>query len=318
MNFKTNCQICGGLGVLLDPDPIQPARLCKCLRQLKVDLLLKGIPNRYRGASIDSFWDWWEVQHPINQISKDVIRAYKTLEYIKSKHKLKPSLSKYDTNMQQNLVSSLELIIHQCGLQRSDRGDIIWNDLKPAQEPQGYRSILYWARNGYSSSNFWWIDGAPSSGRSTLAAAILKAWCKSTGKIGLFTSIRTLSAELKDIRNFRNNNYISDRDRLAPILKAPCLVLDDFDRMDSDIRVVQSIAQLLDYRYGEELPTIITAITGAESLRKTNSDIYPLLRLEDHSILQRLSAGKRVVLEANLARILSKHSGLSKILENLY
>ena len=80
---------------------------------------------------------------------------------------------------------------------------------------------------------------------------------------GLFVSVRTFSLELKDIyydsRSFRNTDFLGERDRMAPLLAAPCLVLDDFDRMDADIRVVRALAQLLDHRYGEQLPTVITA-----------------------------------------------------------
>ena len=93
--------------------------------------------------------------------------------------------------------------------------------------------------------------------------------------------MRTFSQELKDTyydsRSFRNTDFQSERDRMTPLLQAPVLVLDDLDRLDSDIRVVRSIAQLLDQRYADELPTIATASRWAETVLKAENS--PLARL---------------------------------------
>jgi len=91
---------------------------------------------------------------------------------------------------------------------------------------------------------------------------------------------------------------------MAPLLAAPCLVLDDFDRMDADIRVVRALAQLLDHRYGEQLPTVITAARWAETLQAGDKETYPLLRLDDASLFRRLAASKRVELRPTLERLL--------------
>lgn len=62
----------------------------------------------------------------------------------------------------------------------------------------------------------------------------MKACCTREGNAGLFVSVRTFSQELKDVyydtRSFLNKGFQSERDRMEPLLKAPCLVLDDFDR----------------------------------------------------------------------------------------
>ncbi len=86
-------------------------------------------------------------------------------------------------------------------------------------------------------------------------------------------------------------------------------MLDDFDRMDADIRVVRAMAQLLDHRYGEELPTLITAGRWAETLQAADKEAYPLLRLEDSSLSRRLAASKRVELRPTLERLLESVSG---------
>jgi hypothetical protein len=86
-------------------------------------------------------------------------------------------------------------------------------------------------------------------------------------------------------------------------------VLDDFDRLDADIRVVRALAQLLDHRYSEELPTLITAGRWAEALAGTDKETYPLLRLEDSSLLRRLASSKRVVLRPTLLRLMESVNG---------
>jgi DNA replication protein DnaC len=161
-----------------------------------------------------------------------------------------------------------------------------------------------WIQNDHASVAVFWIDGAPGSGRSSLAAAALSAWCGRCRKPGLFVSVRTFSQELKDTyydtRSWQNADFRSERDRTAPLEAAPCLALDDFDKMDSDIRVVRVFAQLLDHRWGMELPTIITASKGARAL-ESDRDTYPIMRLEDASTLDRLSQARRVELVPTLA-----------------
>ena len=295
MKGQPGCPLCGGLGVVLDPDPVQPARPCACAGSAAAQGMLEGIPARYRAASLDAFWEWWKLQHPRDKITAALASAHQLLEHAADSLPLE-------------LRSKLDMILHQCGPKPQADGELGWRDLKRAQEPQGYRSLFNWTRNDRDPSDFWWIDGPPGSGRSSLAAAALKAWCECLGQPGLFISVRAFSLELKDIyfdsRSFRNTDFLSERDRMAPLLKAPCLVLDDFDRLDADIRVVRALAQLLDHRYSMELPTLITAGRWAESLQATDKETYPVLRLEDSSLLRRLAASKRVELRPTLLRLL--------------
>lgn len=300
MKGKPGCPRCGGLGIILDPDPVQPARPCDCADAAAVQRNLEGIPPRYRQASLESFWEWWKIQYPREKMTASLASAHQLLEQARN-------------TVPEDLRSKLDLIVHKCGPKAQPDGELAWRDLRPAQEPQGYRSLFNWARNDRDPSDFWWLDGPPASGRSTLAAAVLKAWCERTGQSGLFISVRTFSLELKDIyydtRSFRNTDFIGERERMAPLQKAPCLVLDDFDRIDADIRVVRALAQLLDHRYGEELPTVLTAGRWAESLQATDKETYPLLRLEDPSLFRRLAASKRVVLRPTLERLMESLNG---------
>jgi len=296
---RSGCPHCKGRGVVLDPDPLVPARVCECTVDAAADGISLGIPSRYRGASFEAFWEWWKIQHPREKVIAGLEAAQQLLENQTSR----------DT-LSEDLRSKLDHILHKCG---SKGTDSVWKDLKPAQEPQGYRTLFNWARRDRDRVDLWWIDGPPGSGRSSLAAATLKSCCAREGAGGLFISVRTFSQELKDVyydtRSFNNRDFQSERDRMEPLLRAPYLVLDDFDRMDSDIRVVRALAQLLDHRYAEERPTILTAARWTEVLQSGGPETYPLTRLEDPNLMRRLAQSRRVVLRPVLERLLDALNG---------
>ena len=302
MKEKEVCPLCGGRRVILDPDPMRPARPCTCAAPAAAQRAVHGIPARYQEASFESFWEWWKIQHPREKLATGLTQANQLLEH--------PEIR---STLSEDLRSKLDLIVHKCGPKVQPDGEITWRDLKVAQEPQGYRSLFNWARQDRDPSDFWWIDGPPGSGRSSLAAAALKACGERTREGGLFVSVRAFTLELRDTyydsRSFLNTDFMSERDRMAPLLEAPILVLDDFDRMDSDIRVVRGMAQLLDHRYGERLPTLLTASRWTETLQGGDRETYPLLRLDDPSLFRRLASAKRVVLRPTLERLLESLNG---------
>jgi hypothetical protein len=248
---------------------------------------------------MESFWKWWKRLFPDEQIQRAIQEAQGLLESDVCRE-----------TIPLDLQNKIAWIISKCASKsENEKGR---DTIKHAQEPNGFGALNTWIKKDYSEI-FCWIDGPPGSGRSSLASAALQSWCEKNRKGGLFISVRTFSQELKDtyydIRSWQNTNFKSERDRMAPLQSAPCLVLDDFDRMDSgDIRVVRAFAQLLDYRYAEKIPTIITASKWTESLQSEN-EIYPIMKLEDNSLLHRLSQARRVELVPTLTRLLRSISG---------
>jgi hypothetical protein len=281
---------------------MEPARPCICAAPVAAARAVHGIPNRYREASFESFWEWWKIQHPREKVAGSLVQAQQLLEH--------PAVR---NTLSEDLRSKLEFTVHKCGPKAQPDGETLWRELRTAQEPQGYRSLLNWAKQDRDPSDFWWIDGPPGSGRSSLAAAALRSCGERARTGGLFISVRAFTLELRDTyydsRSFLNTDFMSERDRMAPLLDVPFLVLDDFDRMDGDIRVVRALAQLLDHRYSNELPTIITASRWAESLQTGDREAYPLLRLDDPSLFRRLASAKRVVMRPTLERLLESLNG---------
>lgn len=300
MKADPACPKCGGRGFILDPDPMKPAVACGCADAAATLDSQLGIPDRYAASSFENFWDWWKDRHPRLTVLQSLGKAQELLEHPAGRESLGS-----------DIASKLDHIIHKCGAQIPPGGekglDTTWKTIRPAQEPSGFQPFQAWAQKDRTHTDLWWIDGPTGSGRSSLAAAALRAWCTRTERSGLFVSVRTFSQELKDtyydVRSFQNQGFQSERDRMAPLLEAACLVLDDLDRLDTDIRVARAMAQLLDFRYAALRPTLITASRWAESLE--SDDGYALGRLNDPSLLRRLGQSHRVMLQPTLDRLLS-------------
>jgi len=280
--------------VIIDPDPCVPVRICNCSSDALDESAIQGIPARYGEISMDSFWEWWKRRYPDDRVLDELNEARAHIE----SDVLRETIP---TELQNKIAGTLS----KCAAKGEIEGK--WKSLRPAQEPNGFGALKTWILKDHKTIDLCWIDGAPGSGRSSLAAAVLRAWCERFSKAGLFVSVRTFSQELKDTyydtRSWQNTDFQSERDRMAPLQAAPCLVLDDFDRIDSDTRVVRAFVQLLDYRWGEKLPTVITAAKWAESLQ-AERETYSIMKLEDPSTLNRLSQARRVELIPTLSRLM--------------
>jgi len=290
------CPICKGRGFVLDQDPYAPARVCECSKEIRSKALSNGVPAKYRNVTIEGFYSWWKRLCPDEQVTKWLGDAQTLLDNEASRETIPTDL--------QNKIAG---ILSKCaGRGENERG---WKNVRPAQEPYGYSALKTWLKKGSRDKDIclWWIDGPPGSGRSSLASAALREWCESTQRMGLFVSVRTLSQELKDTyydtRSWQNTDFMSERDRMAPLLSAPCLVLDDFDKMDSDTRVLRAFSQLMDFRHSEQLPSIVTASKWAGTFQ-AEGEAFPMMKLDDESMMNRLRQARRVELVPTLQRLM--------------
>lgn len=276
---RPDCPRCQGQGLIFDPDPQKPVRVCGCTADVAPDAEALGLPARYREADFTRFWKWW------NNAQASGTRALLDRVPDLDEWLVRPEEEVGPIPAREDLIRLLQAL-----RKRPEHG------IRPA----GSEALFQWAQNGKHRFRhgweLWWIHGPAQSGRSTLAAAALRAWTERTGRGGRFVSVRTLSQGIKDayydIRSFQNQAFQSVRDLIEPLQDPPLLVLDDWDRMDTDIRVAAALAQLLDHRYGEELPTILTAAWPPEALDRREN--HPLARLEDGSLLERLRGAERV------------------------
>ncbi len=279
MKGRPDCPRCLGKGLLFDPDPERPVRVCGCTTELAPDAETLGLPSRYREADFMHFWKWWNNVQA--STARTLLNRVGELEELLTR----PPEEIGELESREDLVKLLQALRK-----------------KPEQgiRPAGVEGLVQWAtvgkhrfRHGWE---LWWIHGPAQSGRSTLAAAALRAWTERTGRGGRFLSVRTLSQAIKDsyydVRSFQNQAFQSVRDLIEPLQSPALLVLDDWDRMDTDIRVAAALAQLLDHRYSAELPTILTAAGPPEALDRREN--HPLVRLEDSSLLERLRGAERV------------------------
>ncbi len=279
MKGRPDCPRCQGQGLVFDSNPLKPVLVCGCTADVAPDAETLGLPGRYREADFTRFWKWWNNSQASS--ARALLDRVAELEDLLTR----PVDEVGELEGREDLVKLLAAL-----RKRPEQG------IRPA----GAEGLAQWATNGKHRFRhgweLWWLHGPAQSGRSTLAAAALRAWTERTGRGGRFVSVRTLSQTIKDayydVRSFQNQGFQSVRDLIEPLQAPPLLVLDDWDRMDSDIRVAAALAQLLDHRYSEELPTILTAAGPPEAQdRKEN---HPLARLEDGSLLERLRGAERV------------------------
>lgn len=287
MKPRADCPRCLGRGVILDADPLRPARLCDC-GGAGPDADAFGLPTRYREASFASFWKWWRDWEGNQKRNRLVMDGLPKLEaHLAADPALAGDIPQRER---------LERLVHQAK-----------TNIQHGLKPLGGEEFQAWAAKGRhrfkGGWEAWWIQGPAQSGKTTLACAALRALAEREGRAGRFVSVRTLSQQIKnayyDQRGWQNADFVSVRDLIEPLKAQPALLLDEMDCLDGDGRVGAAMAELLTHRYHENLPTLITAIPGPQALEQREGSAFA--RLGDESLLRRLGAADRVEMVPALA-----------------
>ena len=293
MRPRPDCPHCKGRGVILDADPLKPARICACSGGGEAEAA--QVPARYREASFTAFWKWWRDWGGNQKDQGLVNQALNHAADFQNRHPLavealeKGVIPPIQMEELKKLISQAQ-INHQHGLR-----------------PRGAEDLHAWATKGRyrfrSGWEVWWIYGPPQSGKTSLACAAMKAWGEREGKPGRFASVRTLSQQIKnayyDQRGWQNADFVSVRDLIEPLKAEPMLLLDEMDCLDGDMRVGAAMAELLTHRYHENLPTILTSIPDSKALEQREGSAFG--KLQDESLLMRLRGAERVEMVPALA-----------------
>ena len=279
MRPRPDCPRCQGRGVILDADPLRPARLCDCGGAEDGDAF--GLPARYREASFPAFWKWWKGWEGSLKQQRHVMDHLPDLE----------KLLLADASVVGKIEprEPLEKLVNQAR-----------KNIEHGTKPLGAEDLHAWATKGRhrfrGGWEAWWIQGPPQSGKTTLACAALLAYGERESKAGRFVSVRTLSQQIKnayyDQRGWQNADFVSVRDLIDPLKGQPVLLLDEMDCMDGDMRVGAAMAELLTHRYHENLPTLLTSIPGPQALEQRDGSAFA--KLQDESLLRRLGDAERV------------------------
>ena len=113
-----------------------------------------------------------------------------------------------------------------------------------------------------------WLYGAFDTGKTYLAAAILKA-LQSEGVLCMFTTMERILEELK--ATYNSTATATEQGVMASYTKADCLILDDFTGIKSSRKGVENwaadrLCEIIKRRDEQHLPTVITSRRSIKEL----------------------------------------------------
>lgn len=112
---------------------------------------------------------------------------------------------------------------------------------------------------------FLFLTGVKGSGKTTLAVAVLKAVSERHGVVGQFWPVTDLLARLRATADSERATESED-DVLTQMRRIPLLVLDDWGAHKATDFAEDRLFTIIDYRYREMRPTIITSNTDLVDL----------------------------------------------------
>ncbi len=147
------------------------------------------------------------------------------------------------------------------------------------------------------------LSGPSGSGKTHLAAAVVNE-CIKQGKPALFISIPELLDRLRSA--YSPASEIPYDEFFDQVRSATLLVLDDLGAQTATPWAKEKLDQLLNYRFNNELPTVIVTITPIEELedrvrsRLANPELSRIYVLEEREALSQYSWGPEFELQKTM------------------
>jgi DNA replication protein DnaC len=136
-------------------------------------------------------------------------------------------------------------------------------DQTPAQR-NGLETACKAAMRFAESPQGWLVfHGVSGTGKTHLAAAIAN-YRREAGKPCVFVYVLDLLGHLRSA--FNPESKVSHDELFEAVKKAPLLILDGLDGQKTTDWALEKLRQLLNYRFNDRLPTVITTLLTADTL----------------------------------------------------
>gem|GEM_PF-5982133 len=119
-----------------------------------------------------------------------------------------------------------------------------------------------WATRGLiAHPDIWWICGERRTGRSTVALAAMRQWCKSGSHIGKYCSFENKGLQIAAVSDsgIVRQDWNSPHATFLSLETVPILVLDGWGQMPTEVGMKNAVAEVIDTRWDQGRPTIIVA-----------------------------------------------------------
>jgi len=312
------CPKCQGAGFIYEKETVNgyealTGRAWLC-HDAEVIQDIQGLTGKRFDVSRKEFEAWWMAKHYTNEFLRTYadLKDYASPETAARELALNSSVDSLAASMSmppkppiKNSASKAERDRKALG---SDLYDILTTmSVGPAPEPESWNTLI--APISYQKALSWatipaaeteesnradvvMIHGKRGTGRSSLAGALLRAWCHSHKAPGAFVSTITLRGALSSVKKGPWGT-MTENQIISTLVAIPCLVMDEWDTPISDIdgrRISTFLYQLYQGRLNAKRPTIYITDYDPTDIQTRVSISDPMLeRIRDTNVSGHIS-----------------------------